>query len=201
MKKILTLLAVTFASMTVAHAQFGIIAGLNYSGTKYTPKTLIDEAKNITLFHFGVGYKLDLPFSLVLQPEITYQMKGARLEAAGAQPLDYKNGYLEAGVGIQWGPDLLIARPFLVAQPYIGYMVYPDSSLKDITSGTNKLETGIGLGVGVEALNHFQLSVMWFRNLGTLADNIQTASTASVLSKLTDLKSYQGVRVSLMYLF
>ena len=153
------------------------------------------------MFHFGVAYKLDLPFSLVLQPELTYEMKGARLEDASAQALEYKNGYLEAGVGIQWGPDLLIARPFLVAQPYIGYLVNQDSSFKEITSGTNKLETGIGLGVGVEALNHFQLSVMWFRNLGTLADNIQTASTSSIWSQITDLKSYQGVRVSLVYLF
>ena len=29
--------------------------------------------------------------------------------------------YVEVPVNIQWGPDLLIARPFVFASPFIGY--------------------------------------------------------------------------------
>lgn len=201
MKKLLTLVAVLFASATMAHAQFGIIGGLNFSGTDYTANDLINEAKNVTLYHAGVAFKADLPLGFVIQPELTYNVKGAKLDNVGSvDDFQYKNGYIELGAGVQWGIDLLVARPFLVAEPFIGYMVNPDSEFKTINDEINKLEYGIGIGAGVDLLNHLQLSVQWYKNLGQLV-NGSASSTADVWDSIKDVKSYHGIRVTLGIFF
>jgi len=201
MKKLLTLAAVLFASATMAHAQFGIIGGLNFSGTDYTANKLIEEAKNVTLYHAGIAFKADLPLGFAIQPELTYNVKGARLEEVGkADDFQYKNGYIELGAGVQWGVDLLVARPFLVAEPFIGYMVNPDNEFKTVSDEINKLEYGIGIGGGVDILNHIQLSVQWYKNLGQLV-NGSASSTADVWESIKDVKSYHGIRVTLGIFF
>lgn len=201
MKKLLTLVAVLFASATMAHAQFGIIGGLNFSGTDYTANDLINEAKNVTLYHAGVAFKADLPLGFAIQPELTYNVKGAKLDNVGSvDDFQYKNGYIELGAGVQWGIDLLVARPFLVAEPFIGYMVNPDSEFKTINEEINKLEYGIGIGAGVDLLNHLQLSVQWYKNLGQLV-NGSASSTADVWDSIKDVKSYHGIRVTLGIFF
>lgn len=201
MKKLLTLVAVLFVSATMAHAQFGIIGGLNFSGTDYTANDLINEAKNVTLYHAGVAFKADLPLGFAIQPELTYNVKGAKLDNVGSvDDFQYKNGYIELGAGVQWGIDLLVARPFLVAEPFIGYMVNPDSEFKTINDEINKLEYGIGIGAGVDLLNHLQLSVQWYKNLGQLV-NGSASSTADVWDSIKDVKSYHGIRVTLGIFF
>lgn len=201
MKKLLTLVAVLFASATMAHAQFGIIGGLNFSGTDYTANDLINEAKNVTLYHAGVAFKADLPLGFAIQPELTYNVKGAKLDNVGSvDDFQYKNGYIELGAGVQWGIDLLVARPFLVAEPFIGYMVNPDSEFKTVSDEINKLEYGIGIGAGVDLLNHLQLSVQWYKNLGQLV-NGSASSTADVWDSIKDVKSYHGIRVTLGIFF
>ena len=55
MKKLLTVIVVALASVTMAHAQFGIVGGYTSSTTK-----LADAAKEVTsasLWHAGVAYK------------------------------------------------------------------------------------------------------------------------------------------------
>ena len=166
MKKILTLIVALVATATVAHAQFGIVGGVNFSNAKFdNASQFIDAAKSATLFHAGVAWKLGLPLGFAIQPELTYQMKGAKISE-----LNYKNGYIELGAGVQWGPDLIIARPYVFAEPFIGYLVNPDKTISNASDVTKKLEYGIGLGGGVELFKHIQVSVQWFRNLGNVVD-------------------------------
>ncbi len=200
MKKILTLIVALVATATVAHAQFGIVGGLNFSKTDIKVSSFIEEAKNVTLYHAGVAWKMKLPLGFAIQPELTYQVKGAKLEQFKGEELKYKNGYIELGAGVQWGPDLIIARPYVFAQPFIGYLVNPNKEIAAVKDVTNKLEYGIGLGGGVELFKHFQLSVQWFKNLGKLV-NGNVSSTDQLVNEVKDLKSYQGVRVSLGIFF
>ncbi|MBO4624947.1 MAG: PorT family protein [Bacteroidales bacterium] len=203
MKKILTLIVALVATATVAHAQFGIVGGLNFSNAKFeNTSQFIDAAKSATLFHAGVAWKMKLPVGFALQPELTYQVKGAKLEEFKGSELNYKNGYIELGAGLQWGPDLIVARPYVFAQPFIGYMVNPDKTIKEAKDVTNKLEYGFGLGAGVEVFKHIQVSVQWFRNLGNIMENKSNGTTlSSDWEKVKDVKNYQGVRLSLGIFF
>ena len=87
-----------------------------------------------------------------------------------------------------------------MAEPFIGYMVNPDSQFKSINDEINKLEYGIGIGAGVDVLNHIQLSVQWYKNLGQLV-NGSASSTADVWNSIKDVKSYHGIRVTLGIFF
>ena len=68
MKKLLTVIVVALASVTMAHAQFGIIAGYNSSSTKI--KDAAAEFKTASLWHAGVAYKFNLG-ALAIQPSLT----------------------------------------------------------------------------------------------------------------------------------
>lgn len=181
MKKLLTVIVVALASVTMAHAQFGIVGGYTSSTTK-----LADAAKEVTsasLWHAGVAYKINFG-ALALQPSLTYNMKGTTIDN-----VQYKSGYVEASAGLQLGLDLLVARPFLVAEPFIGYQVTGnEAAVKDVT---NKLEWGFGVGVGVDVIKHLQLRVEWFKNLGALAG----ASGEQAVNALKDT-NYQGIKIT-----
>ena len=180
MKKLLTVIVVALASVTMAHAQFGIVGGYTSSTTKL--KDAANEAKSASLWHAGVAYKINIG-SLAVQPSLTYNMKGTTIDN-----VQYKTGYVEASAGLQVGLDLLVARPFLVAEPFLGYQVYQSAELKDVT---NKLDWGFGLGIGADVLNHVQLRIEWFKNLGALAD----ASKQAAIDALKDT-NYQGIKIT-----
>lgn len=181
MKKLLTVIVVALASVTMAHAQFGIVGGYTSSTTKL--KEAANEVKSASLWHAGVAYKINIG-SLAVQPSLTYNMKGTTIDN-----VQYKTGYVEASAGLQVGLDLLVARPFLVAEPFIGYQVYGnEQAIKDVT---NKLDWGFGLGIGADVLNHVQLRIEWFKNLGALAD----ASKQAAIDALKDT-NYQGIKIT-----
>lgn len=181
MKKLLTVIVVALASVTMAHAQFGIVAGYTSSTTKL--KDAAQEVKSASLWHAGVAYKINIG-ALAIQPSLTYNMKGTTIDN-----VQYKTGYLEASAGVQLGLDLLVARPFLVAEPFIGYQVTGnEAAMKDVT---NKLDWGFGVGIGADVLKHVQLRVEWFKNLGALAN----ASSAQVGDALKDT-NYQGIKIT-----
>ena len=181
MKKLLTVIIVALASVTLAHAQFGIVAGYTSSTTRL--KDAAAEVKSANLWHAGVAYKLNFGL-LALQPSITYNMKGTTIDN-----VQYRTGYVEASAGVQLGFDLLVARPFVVAEPFIGYQVTGNEAA--VTDITNKLDWGFGIGIGADVLKHLQLRVEWFKNLGALAN----ASGEAAVSALKDT-NYQGIKIT-----
>ena len=193
MKKLLTVIVVALASVTLAHAQFGIVAGYNSSSTKIKDAT--NDFKTASNWHAGIAYQIDFG-SLAIQPSLTYAMKGTIVND-GVSSLQYKTGYLEASVGAQIGIDLLVARPFVVAEPFIGYQVMGnEQAVKDIT---NKLEYGFGIGIGADVLNHIQLRIEWYKNLGSLAKSVDEAAN-TVKSELTKSND-QGIKVTAGFFF
>ena len=218
MKKILTLLVAVLATASVAHAQFGIIGGFTSSKTSIDTKNISENIKNVSLFHAGIAYKVKLPLGFAIQPALTYEMKGANLEQVksineGLSSLSTKAGYIQLGAGIQWGIDLLVARPFLLVQPFFGYQVTGSEKLNVLNSSgeeynnffktaKNKLEYGFELGGGVEVVKHIQVSVVWFKNLGYLYDGDKITDVgAAVIDAYKDTKNYSGIKVSVGIFF
>lgn len=218
MKKLLALVAVLFASATLAHAQFGILAGINFSNTNLSATEMWEQAKTVTLFHVGAAYKINMGMGFAIQPALTYEMKGANLEQVksineGLSSLSTKAGYIQLGAGIQWGIDLLVARPFLLVQPFFGYQVTGSEKLNVLNASgeeynnffktaKNKLEYGFELGGGVEVVKHIQVSVVWFKNLGYLYDGDKITDVgAAIIGAYKDTKNYSGIKVSVGIFF
>jgi len=207
MKRIFTLVAVAAASLMMAaqaHAQFGIVAGLTSS--KANAGEAVKDVKNIALYHAGLTYKIDLGAGFAIQPAVIYQVKGAKIESVGETTADQlKTGFVEIPVGIQWGPDLMAFRPYVFAEPFIGYQITSsdkgNASFSDWSAqAKNKFEYGFGLGGGIEIASHIQLSAQWFKNLGNMfGDSAKSSSEAWEAAK--DVKNFQGIKVTLGILF
>lgn len=213
MKKVL-FIAALFASMAVASAQqFGVIGGMTLSSMDGAAKP--DENKAMFLYQAGVVYKMDLGAGFAVQPSLTYQVKGATLKQNN--DVTTKTGFAELGIGAQWGPDLLAFRPFVFVEPFVGYGVTGKEDLsisglnisaskeqkEALVAAKNKLEYGLGAGLGLEFGGHVQLTCQLFRNMGLLykEGEFDTGKLVDIKSSYKDLKNYQGVKVSLAILF
>lgn len=231
MKKIISLLA-ALALMVPASAQglkladgihYGVVGGFTSSGTNikdFSPK-------HIALYHAGITAKFNLGIGFAIQPSLIYQVKGVKLSDMQlgdefVHQFDYKLGYLELPVNIQWGPDLMAFRPYAFVEPFIGYAVNNDliekiktEDLGDYTPekvkngwkeyGLKRFEYGLGLGAGFEFWR-IQLSAQWFWNFGNLYDNDTERVDGNRIAQnikhaFTEKKNFQGVKVSLAILF
>lgn len=237
MKRLFTILAAAvamFASVN-ANAQIGLLVGVTSSGTDV--KTMEDAKaafQNVSTYQAGLTFKIPLPLGLAVQPSIIYQVKGAQVsgisDATTADDFELKTGYVEVPVNIQWGPDLIAFRPFVFAEPFVGYQITSDDSTQlgevvATTTGTtqvedsfaswsegakNRLEYGFGLGVGVEILGHIQITAQYFTNLGNLYNEEQANTTVSELATTIadsaknitkDVGNFQGIKVNVAILF
>jgi hypothetical protein len=195
MRKVFVLIAL-FASMAVAHAQFGFIGGLTVSDMQGANN--VKDVKSKTLYHAGILLKMDLGAGFAVQPTMTYSVKGSTVHEdfdALDNVFESKTGYVELGFGAQWGPDLLAFRPYLFVEPFLGYGVTGKEQSERIEEAKNKLEYGLGAGLGLEVASHVQLSCQVFRNMGPLYQQDK------VSAPLNHVKSYQGVKLSLAILF
>ena len=202
MKRILVWVAVTAASMILAagaRAQAGILVGLTSSSVKMA------SSDAISLYHAGLTYKFNLPSGFAIQPAVLYQVKGANvghLDTATDEDFKLKTGFVEVPLGLQWGPHLAAFRPYVFAEPFIGYRVSStgrgNDSFRDWASqAKNKFEYGFGLGAGLEISEHLQLSVQWFNNLGTMFSKPAESGSES----LEKVKNFEGIKFSLAILF
>ena len=187
--------------------------------------------EGINLYHVGLAVKLPLPLGFAIQPELLYQMKGADLKqtydatvagtelSAEASSFETKTGFAELNIGLQWGIDLVAFRPYVFAKPFVGYQLTSEDDfkagdvIKDGTDATfeqymsnakEKLEYGFSIGAGIELLEHFQLSLEFFKNLGTMFNQGEfdaDAAKAAALDGYDDLESYGGFKVTLGFFF
>lgn len=204
MKKFIVIVASLLIAVS-AHAQFGVVAGI--TSTKSNLKEAWADVKNITQYHVGLTYKLDLGL-LAIQPSILYNMKGTKLDVAsadvGAAELDYKTGYIEVPVQLQLGLNLGVARIYGFAEPFIGYAITNSATLggTDLKANwenvKNRLEYGVGLGAGVELIKHVQVSVKYFWNMGDMyGTNISFAGITKTIGE----QKASGIAASVALLF
>ena len=205
MKRIITLVAVAAASLFMAaraHAQFGIVGGITSSKTELTTA---EDVKSMSLYHAGVTYKVDLGAGFAIQPSVLYQVKGAslgELNSSSSEDFKVKTGYVEVPLSVQWGPDLMVFRPFVMVEPFIGYQVTSSDRGADSVEGwaeqaKNKFEYGFGVGGGLELAGNIQLSVQWFNNMGSMVRD-ESASSGSFSEKV---KNFKGIKFSVAILF
>ena len=189
MKKLVFALAASLIALSAA-AQPGITAGLTSSSSDFNEAWA--NVKEVTQYHVGVTFKLPLPFGLAVQPSIIYNVKGATLEDTATdgnlKSVDYKTGFLEVPVQAQWGINIAgVVRPYGFVEPFVGYGITNEEKLSNLTGDSskeawdnikNRLEYGVGVGFGVEVLDHVQVSVRRFWNIGNLYDEDGPAITS-----------------------
>ncbi|MBQ7272522.1 MAG: PorT family protein [Bacteroidales bacterium] len=228
MKKLLAILALTFGIVSAANAQIGVIGGFTSSKTSVNTQDVMSNINNVSLFHAGVAYRIELGSFFAVQPQLAFQMKGATMQEmmgtgdakAALSTLNTKAGFIELSAGLQAGIDLLAVRPYFLFEPFVGVQVtgldnYSNVATaisedakaemnKYLADAKNKLEVGFGVGGGIQILDHFQVSVQWFMNLGSLYNNGKIDADAiksAALSNYKDIKNYQGIKVTLGLFF
>ena len=178
MKRMLTVIALCVMTFWSSHnlqaRGLGIIGGASFTGLKEISADLA------TGYHAGLTYKFDLPVGFSIQPSVQYHLKRSEVQHAIANlsTFDFKAGYLEVPVSVQWGPDLILFRPFLDFTPYIGYALNNEISgissqrgvievIKNKWDGVTRLEYGLGLGAGLD-IWRIQLICRYNWNFGRL---------------------------------
>lgn len=130
---------------------------------------------------------------------------------SGASEVDLKVGYVELPVSFQWGPDLLLFRPFLDVSPFVGYGVHQDFDMlsfddpgkvvmADAWKHVNRLEYGLGIGGGIEIWK-LQLVCRYNWNFGSLLNQDNKADVSDILRQELNDKNFGGVTLSLALLF
>ena len=204
MKRILMIVLAVFLLAGIsasAQAKWGVTAGLNFNTSKFSDV----DVKARTGWSVGGTCLVDLPLGFSVQPSLLYHQKGANI----TNELSQSMGFLELPVSVQWGPDLLIFRPFLDVTPYVGYalsnkfsasvagIVLSDEGWK----GKERFEYGLGLGAGVNVWK-LQFIARYNWNFGSLY-NVE--GWDDIKPHLKDLNSksenFGGVTLSLAFLF
>lgn len=216
MKKIFTVIALCVMTFWTSHTlnagNFGVVGGASFTGVNNVSADLA------TGYHAGITYKFNLPFGFAIQPHLLYNMKASTVQTAiqTGSSLSLNVGYAEFPVSFQWGPDLLLFRPFIDVTPFVGYAVNNEfesksALLNNITSwknewgGMNRLEYGLGLGGGLEIWK-LQIVARYNWNFGPLfnaegemdswSDIIDNAKTS-----VFEGNNFGGVTVSVALLF
>lgn len=217
MKKLFLTIALALLTFTAANAQFGIIGGFTSSSTKLPKGTNWSaEVKNAPLWHAGVAYKIGMGPFFTLQPQLVYQTKGSKVND-GARDFKSQAGFVELELSAQLGLDLLMLRPFIMLEPFIGYDVTPGEILngsitgisfdevnKYLRNAKNKFEVGFGVGGGIEVMRHVQVSVQWFMNAGKLFNEDKLAADTvmkAIATNYKDINNYQGLKVTVGIFF
>ena len=168
-----------------SYAQTGIVGGVTSKGKDVKS---VQEDDNIG-FHAGLVHKLPMALGFTLQGGLLYNVKGS-MNGTGDAVSKGQIGYLEIPLQLQWGLDLRIIRPYVYAEPFIGYGIRNEFSSTSasgvkITSKNdwdvvNRLEYGLGIGAGVELFSFLQVSAKYFWNFETAAgsDSISDAAKA-----------------------
>jgi uncharacterized membrane protein YjgN (DUF898 family) len=188
MRRIVSLAAAAAACLLVsvsasARGGFLVKAGLSSSNMDINTAvaTVISEELSSSMFaHFtgynvGVGYRTGSWNNFKLQPELTYNVRGTRIDDLTR----WKMAYLEMPLNVQWGIDLILLRPYLQVSPFIGYDFLNETSdtsagntleRHNVTSGASRFEYGLGVGGGIDLINRFQLSFSYNWNFGPVAN-------------------------------
>lgn len=174
-----------------AQKGFGIIAGMNFNSAKI--KNVELESK--TGWSIGGTWLLDLPLGFSLQPSLVYAQKSADMVGA-TQTI----GAINLPVSVQWGPDLIIARPFLDVTPYVGYSLFNKMEGKLVNEdGKNAFDYGVGIGAGLNVWK-IQAIVRYNWNFGALG-SLKDFTGQDLGSFTPEDKTFGGISFTVAYIF
>ena len=190
-----------FFSVQASAQGFGVTAGMNFNAAKIADVRTDAKAG----WNVGVTYGLDLPLGFSLQPSLVFIQKNADDSPADALAAVQKVSSLNLPVSVQWGPDLIVARPFLDVTPYIGYSL--SNKFKGGVEGVgnhdvsldNAFEYGVGVGAGVNVWK-LQAIVRYNWNFGTLG-RLSDFKDIQIGDFKTENEAFGGISVSLAFFF
>ena len=204
MKRIFTIIASALILMSAAasaQTKLGVTAGMNFNTAKIADIRL--EAK--AGWNVGVSCLVDLPLGFSVQPSLVYIQKGADYSLIDNLSMEQEVGSINLPVSLQWGPDLIVARPFLDVTPYIGYSLLNklEGGLAGVIKGQaslkNAFEYGVGVGAGINVWK-VQAIVRYNWNFGTLG-NLSDFKNLEIGDFKRENEAFGGVSVSLAYFF
>ncbi len=204
MKRIFTIIASALILMSAAasaQTKWGVTAGMNFNTAKISDVRL--EAK--AGWNVGVSCLVDLPLGFSVQPSLVYIQKGADYSVIDALSMEQKVGSINLPVSVQWGPDLIVARPFLDVTPYLGYSLLNklEGGLAGVIKGEaslkNAFEYGVGVGAGINVWK-VQAIVRYNWNFGTLG-KLADFRNIEIGDFKVENETFGGVSVSLAYFF
>ena len=206
MKKLLIVFAALLLTSAAVSAKggFGITAGFNTNAAKFNDVSLDSRYG----WNAGLTYLANLPLGFSVQPALLYTQKRAAVALTGLGVLDklasnsvYQSvGSVTVPVSVQWGPDLIVARPFLDVTPYVGYALTNKlkavaADQEGVTKGEKGLDYGIGLGAGINVWK-LQAVVRYNWNFGTMG-NLENFVGMETPEKAV----YGGISVNVAYFF
>ncbi len=233
MKKLFVVLTALMLGVA-ANAQVGVIAGVTSTTTDIKAAREALKAGDITLYHVGLTSKYDLG-AIAIQPSLIDNVKGTQLSEvynSGVETnytADFKTGYLELPIQLQVGLNLGGFRPYVFAEPFVGIAITNEFTKKVEAAGVelaaeessaenqwenigtdikDRLEYGVGAGVGIDLLNSLQISVRYYWNMGQLyngeANKFKGSTAGEALNVFLDtMKSQQctGIMASVAFFF
>lgn len=197
---------ITGHELTAQHS-FGVVGGFSFTNSNDSNANV----RMMTRYNAGLTYQLKLPLGFSIQPSLIYHAKAATMKnVQGVEGnLTTNCGYVELPVSIQWGPDLVLFRPFLDVTPFVGYGVNASitadngpSTKKWDETGLNRWEYGIGLGVGLE-IWRFQIIGRYNWNLGNLMDlkGVPANEIAPLMKEAWQGRNYGGITLTVSFMF
>ena len=220
MKRLFVVIAAVLVAVTAsAKGGFGVTAGLNFNSATIQDVKMDSRAG----MNVGITFAADLPLGFSLQPSLVYSHSGASVAAdfyESSDPLSSYIGSLRAElkqtvgsvllpISVQWGPDLIVARPFLDVTPYIGYAL--SNKISGEVSGVpgvveavvdkmkGELDYGIGLGAGLNVWK-LQAIVRYNWNFGPMG-SFKDFTNIELGDLKTENHTYGGISVSVAYFF
>jgi len=217
MKKILLLALSMLMTLSLSAQRMGVVGGLTTSNLAYDQL----DASSVKGFHAGLTFKQPLFLGFTLQPSVLYTAKGSSLNYTISESslsstiqsvtFDTDMKYLEVPVQLQWGLDLIVARPYIFVEPFVGYALsgeYNFESLSttlsegiDMSQLDGRLEYGFGIGAGLEIMDRFQVSFKRYWNYENLDVQGMSSYLDTVSSDLQDKKSFDGMTLSVALFF
>lgn len=220
MRKLILAVTALLGFSVFAHAQLGVMAGVTSSESNF--KSAWAEAENITQYHLGLAMRFPVASVFSIQPAVIYNIKGQQIGAVldGSDfHADFKTGFVEVPVQLQLGFDINGFRPYVFTEPFVGYAVTNQSkerfgeTVQDVTASEpveaktdwnnvkSRIEYGVGLGVGIDLLNHMQISVRYFWNKGPLYNNDAIGTKIQDVDTKVEQDKCSGIMVSAALFF
>ena len=211
MKKIFAIAAALLVCVCASAQKVGVVGGFTSSELKL--KNI--QKSSVSQYHIGIAYNQPIAFGFAVQPELIYNVKGTAFDEI-KKLADFKTtmGYVELPVQIQWGVDLLVAQPYIFAEPYVGYAVngkwrcnnaiseflgteQPSGSV-DMSNLDSRWEYGFAVGFGVNAFERVQLSFKYFWNF---EDCKLDQYTEQLKDSISERKGFTGLAISVGVFF
>ncbi len=198
MKKYTLLLVLVLFSATASFSQvrFGVKGGLGFANISNVTSDLDNTWNNQTGYHFGLALQLKVPFvGLAIQPELLYSTVKTNLENDPDNQISID--YLTLPIDLQLGADLVIFRPFIVASPFVSYVLQNNTRLEDQPfDDINRFDYGIGLGAGIDI---WKIQIVGKYNWGL--GKLQTAESNWDQAETYKNATLQGFQLSVAILF